>query len=53
MDFFFGEGDESARARWALVGGLKEESRMYNAPSVGGQEEGLIILKLSGEEMKD
>lgn len=35
------------------MGGLKEESRIYNALLFGGVEDGLRIWKVSEEEMKD
>jgi len=35
------------------VGGLKDESRMYNASSVGGVEDGLRIWNVFGEERKE
>ena len=42
-----------ARARWAFVGGLKEESRMNIVSSFGGRDGGLIISKDLEEDIKD
>jgi hypothetical protein len=44
--------EDCARARCAFVGGLKEESRMYNG-TFWAWEEGFRILKDEEEDMKD
>jgi hypothetical protein len=44
--------EDCARARWAFVGGLKEESRMYNGPFWVCEEE-FRILNVEEDDMKD
>ena len=53
VDFLSGVSETLARAKCAFVGGLKDESRIYNASFVERVDDGLSIRKVSGEETKD
>ena len=45
--------EERASARCAFVGGLKDESRMYNLSLVIGRVDVLTIWNSSDDDMKD
>lgn len=49
VDGLLCDKEENTSARWAFVGGLKEESRICNALSLSGVDERLRIRKVSEE----
>lgn len=53
MDGTLGARQDRAKPRWALVGGLKDESRMYNVSVFDDREVGLRIWKPVLELRKD
>jgi len=45
--------EDVARAKWAFVGGLKDESRTYRGPLLECLEDGLRTWKVSEDDVKD